>query len=368
MRTKLTILTILTLVFAELILAQNFTTGKISALLRTYGRLRILSGDGATRQIDRLNILVLGQPYQVFDYDQDADDIVAPVSILSPKISDFEVFGSYDNSYSNLPPAILVNQYVYGWNNQGFIISKYVVKNKTAQSINALIGFEFISQVDGQYGNEVVKYLSNKKAISVNRAPASTYTGVKLLSGEMTNLQAFEYFRGYNKDTLYYTYLIKNEIMPEYQATSEGSVVIFSQDAVSIDGNDSVVVYIGIAIGSDENELIANLDAAVAKYNGITTSVDANNFKVERFELYQNYPNPFNPTTTIAFALPEAVKEAKIRIINSLGVEVKTIKMENLSSGVHSIKFDASYLTSGVYLYKLEANNFTQTKKLILIK
>jgi len=86
-----------------------------------------------------------------------------------------------------------------------------------------------------------------------------------------------------------------------------------------------------------------------------------------KFELSQNYPNPFNPTTRIKFSLPEA-GNVKLTLFNVLGQEVKILANESKESGVHIINFDASDLNSGIYVYKLEAGAFTQTRKMTLLK
>lgn len=88
---------------------------------------------------------------------------------------------------------------------------------------------------------------------------------------------------------------------------------------------------------------------------------------VINFELGQNYPNPFNPSTVINYSLstPEFVT---IKIFNTLGQEVATLVNSNIEAGRHSVEFDASNLTSGLYLYKIQAGSFTQTKKMLLTK
>ncbi|MCC6550315.1 MAG: T9SS type A sorting domain-containing protein, partial [Ignavibacteriaceae bacterium] len=90
------------------------------------------------------------------------------------------------------------------------------------------------------------------------------------------------------------------------------------------------------------------------------------------FSLSQNYPNPFNPATTIKFGL-RVESRVSLKIFNTLGQEVMLLINENREAGVHSLSFDASKLSSGVYFYKIEANGvdgstFAETKKMILTK
>ncbi len=85
------------------------------------------------------------------------------------------------------------------------------------------------------------------------------------------------------------------------------------------------------------------------------------------FKLYQNYPNPFNPVTKIKFDIP---KEgfAKIVIYDLLGREAQTILNTNMRPGAYDITFDGSNLSSGIYFYKLSVGNYTEVKKMVLVK
>jgi len=87
----------------------------------------------------------------------------------------------------------------------------------------------------------------------------------------------------------------------------------------------------------------------------------------KEFKLIQNYPNPFNPITKIRFDLPKNVN-VKLTIYDMLGREVETIVNEHLNAGSYEVTFDGTKYTSGVYYYRLNAGDFVETKKMILVK
>ena len=86
-----------------------------------------------------------------------------------------------------------------------------------------------------------------------------------------------------------------------------------------------------------------------------------------KFELSQNYPNPFNPATTIRFSLPQA-GEVKLTVYNLLGQVVTTLVNGYREAGTYNVNWDASNLSTGVYIYRVEANTFSLTKKMTLLK
>jgi hypothetical protein len=85
------------------------------------------------------------------------------------------------------------------------------------------------------------------------------------------------------------------------------------------------------------------------------------------YNLAQNYPNPFNPITTIQYSIPQR-SSVTLKVYDILGKEVAALVNEEKDRGVHSVNFDASGLASGLYLYRLQAGSFVETKKMILLR
>lgn len=93
------------------------------------------------------------------------------------------------------------------------------------------------------------------------------------------------------------------------------------------------------------------------------------------FTLSQNYPNPFNPTTKIHYSIPSVTRSlskgdayVKLKVYDNLGNEIATLVNEEKPAGTYEVEFNASQLSSGIYFYKIQAGNFTQTKKMLLLK
>ncbi len=95
--------------------------------------------------------------------------------------------------------------------------------------------------------------------------------------------------------------------------------------------------------------------------------VEASFMKPNKFELFQNYPNPFNPTTTIQYAIPKS-EHVTIKVYDELGKEVSSLVNENKEAGQYRVNFNGSNLASGIYYYRIAAGDFSEVKKLMLLK
>ena len=98
----------------------------------------------------------------------------------------------------------------------------------------------------------------------------------------------------------------------------------------------------------------------------IVVSVDDDSIKTNDYRLEQNYPNPFNLFTTIKFSLPKS-QFVTLKVFDMFGSEIKTLINGDQTQGNHEISFDRSNLTGGTYFYRLQAGNFIETKRIVVI-
>jgi hypothetical protein len=125
---------------------------------------------------------------------------------------------------------------------------------------------------------------------------------------------------------------------------------------------------LSVAISPNGYAFVGTRSGLVYRSIQPTTEVlSSQNSILRDFRLDQNYPNPFNPSTTIRFSLPEAAR-VSLKIFTLLGEEVATLVSGDLQAGQHSARWDAAEIPSGVYFYRLQAGQFTETKKLVLLR
>ena len=142
-----------------------------------------------------------------------------------------------------------------------------------------------------------------------------------------------------------------------------------SSGPYSLGGNQSLIFYTAIIGGDDYNDIHQNMLTSKNVYNSSITDILElkNNFIPKGYLLSQNYPNPFNPSTKISWQSPVASYQT-LKIYDVLGNEVATLVGEYKPAGTYEVEWNAAGLPSGVYFYKLKADGFVETKKMILMK
>lgn len=122
-----------------------------------------------------------------------------------------------------------------------------------------------------------------------------------------------------------------------------------------------------VTIGQTAIGYTGGTNGSLARFEGTISSANPMPNTISKYSLDQNYPNPFNPTTTIKFSIPNKQNVA-IKVFDALGRIVLNLYDEETSPGTYELKIDGSELSSGIYFYRLQAGNFIETKKMILLK
>lgn len=122
-----------------------------------------------------------------------------------------------------------------------------------------------------------------------------------------------------------------------------------------------------LTIQNPDSNITVNLKGFSNSQTGV---VNISSEVPTEFSLLQNYPNPFNPTTRIRFAIPQNLsgKFVSLKVFDITGKEVSVLVNESLQTGFYETTFDAVGLASGVYIYRLQAGNFVEQKKLTVVK
>ena len=220
----------------------------------------------------------------------------------------------------------------------------------------------------GGTGNDfvVIKYDS-----SGGKKWAATYDGPQSSDDFATSLaldyQENSYVAGYSLYNNNYEYsLVKFDTMGiklwdqnyEYSASSNSIPV-----NINVDNSGNIVIG---GYSGNSGWSVFNL----IKYSQpgfIPTGISETLKNSDRYKLYQNYPNPFNPVTYIRYSIPKA-SFVIIKLYDILGREISTLISKEENAGSYELKLDSSNLSSGVYFYQMSVGNFSESKKLIILK
>lgn len=142
-----------------------------------------------------------------------------------------------------------------------------------------------------------------------------------------------------------------------FEGASDAFTTLSLNDVAMVEGTNTLKI---------EN-VSGSLGLDVVDFFLLETPTSVETEQPEGFELSQNFPNPFNPSTQINFSLP-ATSDVTLEVYNILGQRVATLASGLYSAGLHTVSFDASTMASGTYLYRMDAGEFVQVRKMMLIK
>ncbi len=165
------------------------------------------------------------------------------------------------------------------------------------------------------------------------------------------------------------TSFIRENASTFWLGTDKGHLIKCKNESIEIVKYFESNTITELSVDSKKNKwmLIKNKGVGVYNEDGIVSVKNDQNDLPSGFKLFQNYPNPFNPATTIKYTIPKR-SAITLKIYDILGRELITLINEEKDSGNYEIKFDGGNLASGIYFYQLWANEFKQSKKMLIIR
>ncbi len=253
---------------------------------------------------------------------------------------------------------------------EDMVIFKYYLINSSLEYLTNL-HFGFMADFDLSDGADMVKY-----------DPAYEMIYQQSASGPMVGLVALDGIDAFKsldngQDKVGYTSEEQFGLISSATDVTDGQtgdmMLLVSGGPYDLNARDSVAVALALVVADNLADLRTRAARAADHYADMPTDVDEDYAGLPSgYELCQNYPNPFNPTTTIEFSLPVAGTVA-VEVFNVLGQRVKQLYDGQLSAGHQVIEWDGrndhgSEVASGVYFYRLTADGFSQSKKMILLR
>ncbi len=319
------------------------------------GHIYVLGGDGypvsdSTLEIIDVNTLEVTYGANFPDPRNQAGSVIYNGKIY--------VFGGMDHDYSTGTSAYKTTLYIYDcdmdtWT-QGADFPFAGVINQAGVYNGMIYSF---GGYDGSTSDIIYVYdIANDVWMQKGTTPQPTSAISVAVYGEDIFV-----IGDYAEENRFWKYNVPTETWTSYTSNLIGrrhsSVAVMNDRLYVIGGvakNSGAYRFLNIVQSTDLTQLV--------------TSAEKEELSAINFSLEQNYPNPFNPTTKINFSIPSESK-VQLKIFDSLGRLVKTILNEELAAGNHTIDFDASSLSSGVYFYQLNVNNkWVQSRKMTLLK
>lgn len=264
---------------------------------------------------------------------------------------------------------------------EDYIIMRYKIRNTNATEITGFYAGLFGDWDLGDQGNlNKVDFDPANRLGYIWRTDnnPSTYAGMSLLSATNVSYWAIDndntiagnpwgIYDGFTDQEKYQS-LSSGIGRTQAGGTSGRDVAnVIGSGPYSIPANGEITIAFALIGGNNLSDLQANAVAARNKYTSLVGITNYNSELPSDFSLSQNYPNPFNPTTNIKFSIANPGLTS-LKIYNTLGKEVASLVNEYLQAGSYDADWNASGNSSGVYFYRLQADGFVQTKRMLLIK
>ncbi len=314
------------------------------------------------------------------DISMGGDGIISNAVVEGNIIHDNGYGGGSAINMDGVQNSEIFNNLIY--NNHATGIAMYQIDGGDASKNNKVYNNTIIQPTDGRwciisvdgstgntlYNNILINHHSFRGSISLDAASMIGFTSnynilVNRLSDDDGNSNmTLSQWQGMGYDTNSMIADPEDQIFVDYPNNNFHLI----QNAQSVNaGTDLVLQTVFEDLDNISRPQGLGFDIGCYEFTN-ATSVEEENLP-EALKLFQNYPNPFNPTTTVQYAIPQK-SNVTLKIYDVLGNEIATLVNEEKDRGVHTVNFDASQLASGIYIYKLQAGSFVETKKMILMK
>jgi hypothetical protein len=327
--------------------------------------------------MNRVTPIVALNQNAVMDYTNNANSTSYLPQMITGSGADSAARVVIDNTYAPIePPNVRVQITVYMWKNAKFLIYRYRVYNDSTVTVPLYIGCFASPSPANTYDQQNVVYNAAKSTYYCYKTGTTIYVSQKLLNKSLYSISMLDWdvyspsdpSSDAATDSMRYAMSTYTKFDTSLTAGIDGCAVQMNAGLYNLASKDSADVYFGIGIGTTAVEAIALMDSAQAKYNRALTSVEkTTSMAPKNFVLEQNYPNPFNPSTQIRFSIREK-SDVALTVEDILGRTIATLATGSYEAGSYSATFDASRFSSGTYFYTLTAENYRETRKMILMK
>ncbi|MGE5861931.1 MAG: T9SS type A sorting domain-containing protein, partial [Ignavibacteria bacterium] len=314
------------------------------------------------------------------DISMGGDGIIINAVIEANILHDNGLGGGSAINMDGVQESIIINNLIY--NNHATGIAMYMIDAAEGSKNNKVYNNTIINPSDARWGiiavngstgnilynNIIINHHNFRGSISIDESSTENFiSDYNLITDRMSNddgesNMSLEEWQSLGYDLHSALAPPENELFTNY----------LTEDYTLIEGSEAVdkgTNYVSEIITKDLNNLSRpqgnGFDIGAYEYS--TPSGIKSGKILSEFLLYQNYPNPFNPTTKIRYSIGNT-QFVTLKVFNFLGREVAALVNEIKPAGEYEIELNASELASGVYFYKVQAGDYTSTKKLILLK
>jgi hypothetical protein len=295
------------------------------------------------------------------------------ITLIEPgPFADQEYHTSFNDQDAPEPLGVLVSQETYAFENppdDNYVIFEYTITNAESQDLEGVLVAHFEDwDMTWGVGNDRVNFDRQRNlGYAYN---SSNYRGQVVLSDP----GVFSFMALDNEQHVYpphftmadkWSYMNAGIVDTAITIQRDCSIII-TTGPFDIPPGESVIAAFAILGGTSLSDIQANASAAIARYGGLTAA-DDDPVRPDKFLLSQNYPNPFNARTAIEFSIPSS-GDVRLEAFDLLGRRVAVLIDKELESGSHSVIWDCSDLSTGVYFYRLTIGDNTAVRKMTLIK